>query len=598
MEMKKAANSGDDLQAQREYVAMLEQKGFGYDLAIGDAFVRGMRDIGYKSTSYAVAEIGDNAIQAGATHFDVLLQGQDSNINEIAMVDNGHGMEPKMLRISLIWGGGHRGLRKDGMGKYGYGLPSASVSQAERVEVYSKPAGGKWHKAYLDIIEIKEGKWTQGDRIKMPEAKRVDPPKYVLQFIEQSYPQGLDSGTVVVWKRADRLDSKQKASLRNQLLTDLGVIYRNYLRGTSMSVNETSIEPCDPLFSTEGARFYDIDEDRAVGLPAAVLDVSDKDTNEKIGQLRVRFAMFPATFFRKPEAKLNNKPGRQYINDRLRVADKNNGIIFMRAGRQIDVVRPPRESGVQSFNATTDRFWAVEVDFDPTLDNEFRITTAKQQVVPSDKIWDVLKDGANLTKAIGQMRSEYKKLAAEVVVEAEESGKRASEEVMEQSEKFKTVQPAPITPERQEEIEEALTREVTRRARESKVNEDQIRDELVVEQTESPYKVQVESLPGAPLYRPEQRGAQKVLYLNSAHRFFAEVYAGPDSTPRLRAALELLLWSLADAELDATEERQQFYLGERALWSQMLTTRLDILSTIPVMEPTEPDQNTATIDAA
>jgi hypothetical protein len=33
-----------------------------------------------------------------------------------------------------------------------------------------------------------------------------------------------------------------------------------------------------------------------------------------------------------------------------------------------------------SINATTDRFWAVEVDFDATLDNEFSMTTAKQQV--------------------------------------------------------------------------------------------------------------------------------------------------------------------------------------------------------------------------
>jgi hypothetical protein len=42
------------------------------------------------------------------------------------------------------------------------------------------------------------------------------------------------------------------------------------------------------------------------------------------------------------------------------------------------VVKPPRS--LMSINATTDRFWAVEVDFDATLDNEFSMTTAKQQV--------------------------------------------------------------------------------------------------------------------------------------------------------------------------------------------------------------------------
>ena len=57
----RTARPGDDLHAQQQYVETLEAKGFGYDLAVGDAFVRGMRDIGYKSTSYAVAEIADNS---------------------------------------------------------------------------------------------------------------------------------------------------------------------------------------------------------------------------------------------------------------------------------------------------------------------------------------------------------------------------------------------------------------------------------------------------------------------------------------------------------------------------------------------------------
>ena len=39
-----------------------------------------------------------------------------------------------------------------------------------------------------------------------------------------------------------------------------------------------------------------------------------------------------------------------------------------------------RRSGLGSINATTDRFWAVEVDFDAALDELFSITTSKQQV--------------------------------------------------------------------------------------------------------------------------------------------------------------------------------------------------------------------------
>src|SRR3954470_10849086 len=140
------AGAPDSLRAQRQLIEKLEADHFGWDLMIGDAFVRGMRDIGYKSTAFALAELGDNSIQAGATKIDVVF-GFDKGAKptKLAIVDNGYGMQPKMVGASLIWGAGTRMENRDGFGKYGYGLPSASVSQCFRVEVYSKTADGQWH---------------------------------------------------------------------------------------------------------------------------------------------------------------------------------------------------------------------------------------------------------------------------------------------------------------------------------------------------------------------------------------------------------------------------------------------------------------------
>ena len=131
----------------------------------------------------------------------------------------------------------------------------------------------------------------------------------------------------------------------------------------------------------------------------------------------VRFARMPATFFRKPEFKRTNKPGKKNMNERLEIADANNGIIFLRNGRQINVIRPPRR--LASFNATTDRYWGVEVDFDASLDDLFSITTSKQQVTPDKRVWDMLADKANLFKVSVQMRGEYAKRKLEVASEAE-----------------------------------------------------------------------------------------------------------------------------------------------------------------------------------
>lgn len=54
----------DPFAAQKKLVDSLNES--GWDLIVGDAFVRGMRDIGYKSTSYALAELIDNSVQAGS----------------------------------------------------------------------------------------------------------------------------------------------------------------------------------------------------------------------------------------------------------------------------------------------------------------------------------------------------------------------------------------------------------------------------------------------------------------------------------------------------------------------------------------------------
>jgi hypothetical protein len=50
-----------------------------------------------------------------------------------------------------------------------------------------------------------------------------------------------------------------------------------------MSVDDVDVEPCDPLFLTEGFRYYDLDEDRAIELDPATVPVTDKDTGNVVG---------------------------------------------------------------------------------------------------------------------------------------------------------------------------------------------------------------------------------------------------------------------------------------------------------------------------
>lgn len=587
----------DPFAAQKKLVDSLNES--GWDLIVGDAFVQGMRDIGYKSTSYALAELIDNSVQAGAAWLDVIFgfNAGSAKPARIAVVDNGWGMVPEMGRASLVWGAGTRPDDRQGFGKYGYGLPSASVSQCLRVEVYSKITGGKWTKSYLDVEEISNGQWTTKHRINTPEFTVEPPPRFVQEHLEEQQRWPMEHGTVVIWDKLDpaRLDYKTRDALRHSLIDDLGVIYRRYLLDVPMTVDGHKVEPCDPLFLTPGFRYFDLDEDRALELPSATIEVTDPETKGTKGVMRVRFSRQPASFYRIPKYKGTTTSGRGVFNERAAIADAHQGIIFLRNGRQIDVVKPPRHWGAFS-NPTTDRYWTIEVDFDATLDDEFSMTTAKQQVVPSEGIWDRLRDKAKLVENITTMRAMYKKETAQVRGDAANTRSRASIKALEQAKKLRTKQPPQDTPERRAEAKKNLEDEARRRAKKSGISQDAVIQAMLEAQDGMERAVETEDMPGAPFYRCLQRGGQRVLLINVAHPFYTDLYATAQSTPNLRAGLELLLWTLGDAEVDSEPgtDRRKFYDSEReTVWSPTLKVALNELRNVDMTEDDDDEDSTA-----
>ena len=91
---------------------------------------------------------------------------------------------------------------------------------------------------------------------------------------------------------------------------------------------------------------------------------------------------------------------------------------------------------------------------------------------------------------------------------------------------------------------------------------------------DQPFKVKVDDMPGAPFYRMEQVGGQKILYINKGHRFYTALYASPQANPHVRYALESLLFVMGECEIRAKEDRQAFYEQERQAWSVNLNTTL------------------------
>ena len=87
-----------------------------HDIVPTHLVVKAMRDNGYKNAAYAIAELMDNSIQAGATQVELLCaektevvtQRQRMRINQLAVLDNGCGMDVDVLRIALQFGNGTR----------------------------------------------------------------------------------------------------------------------------------------------------------------------------------------------------------------------------------------------------------------------------------------------------------------------------------------------------------------------------------------------------------------------------------------------------------------------------------------------------------
>src|SRR5690606_33954217 len=154
------------------------------------------RDSGYKSTTSAIAELVDNSIQANASRIDIGVSGSgDTELPlSVRVADSGCGMATTDLRRSLQLGGSSRCADPGGFGRYGMGLPNASLSQCRRVEVISWTSRRNPLFCWIDVDEIAAGRMTH-----LPHPKRA------------SIPEALDwkSGTVVSWQRCDRLDNSR-----------------------------------------------------------------------------------------------------------------------------------------------------------------------------------------------------------------------------------------------------------------------------------------------------------------------------------------------------------------------------------------------------
>jgi hypothetical protein len=555
------------LERADQYIAGLEASGFKYPLVMPRTFIEGARDSGYRDTAAAVNELVDNAYQAGATRVDVVFGFDENNrsarkVDSIAVVDDGCGMKPQMIRASVIWGGTSRFNDRSGLGRFGFGLPNASVSQARRFTVFSRTSGDVWYGVTVDLDLLPEV-------VEQPTARK--PPDLVFQHLNE---RDLEHGTVVVLEKLDRLSWKTRDALYQNLSRKLGVVYRHILPRQALCIDGKKIQQVDPLFLDPTGRHYEADSRRATALDDVDIpvDIVNSDGAKETHYIKVRFSEMAPQFGRVLPGGPTSEQTPTGENQRFTVLKENLGISLVRAGREIQVLQPTRWFTLGNY----DYDWGCEISFSPALDEEFGITNNKQQVRLSDRIWDLL-EKHNVQSAIAGMRGRLKRTRKKSETQRTEPAEKAAAD----AEKFRQ---RPLMQPTAEELEVQRKRLEEVAATESSASGQPV-EEVKFEIQRKQFKIEFESMPGAPFYRPEQVGGQIRVYINRDHVFYDMFYRRLSSLPvKVKGVLDGLLLVLGRSELEAKADRRLFYENERVFWSTDLNS---VASMLEQLDPTD-----------
>jgi len=354
--------------------------------------VKAMRDNGYKNAAYAVAELMDNSIQAQATKVELicieksefLQQRTRSQIFKIGVLDDGHGMDEERLQISLQFGNGMNldEETQTGMGKFGMGLPASSVSQARTVEVWTWRNGvGSAIYSYLDIDQI-----AQQTQKQVPNpVKKAIPMEWLRASAGFS-----DQGTLVVWSNIDRCMWKTGKAIIENSEQVIGRMYRKFLASEKISIRMATYD-CDQLAAgAQKALVAPINERFAVANDPLYLIVPSstdapydqeamfehwpsKDGFEHLISVRFRgrdHSVYIRTTMAKKSAREGGTAGHRSYG---RHAQKNIGVSVVRAKRELEL-----DTSWAMQGDPRERWWGVEVEFSPGLDDLFGVTNNKQ----------------------------------------------------------------------------------------------------------------------------------------------------------------------------------------------------------------------------
>jgi hypothetical protein len=584
-------------------------------LFLGQTLIRSLRDLGYNSTTSALCEHVDNALQWGATEVRAYFRQSGKQPNQridILVSDNGKGMAPHVLKVAMAFGGSMVFDNRAGIGRYGVGMKTAALNVARSVDVYSWQEPGAFYSMTLDVDKIGQ---DRNNMIELPDPELADelPSDVAGMFTKpMDYPKkGADeqdlladdaeelterlgrSGTIVYLPNCDRLTYSTAKTLADHAIKDMGRIYRKFIeKGVRLYVNNRRVEAFDPTYWMPSARHTKVEglvETRSSLVDSWTVQVPVTEGSRVTTEARVRMYLLPVqSWAALPRVTLKNG---------LHLYD-NHTVSYLRNGREVEIGAEPR---LKINKHHTNAWFRVEIEFTGEADEAFGVAANKQGVRLQGFAAEAIlqhDDGRflrNITDIRKTIRERQLKVAA-----AEQAGQTSDAE--RHATDTDAVQPVALPAPPTDSPEQLAALEANLRGLAVSLRQEGETDEQAFNRVkESKYLMDFKPQEYAPFYDTEYKFGKVILRVNTAHPFYQKVWQPlrelakktiqtgevedgegigeevADATRNALLGLQLLLLSLARAQtqmqLGGPQGELQLFRNLRKAWSDVLETQ-------------------------
>jgi Histidine kinase-, DNA gyrase B-, and HSP90-like ATPase len=580
-------------------------------LFLGQTLVNSLRDLGYNSTTSALCELVDNAIQWGAGEVRIYFHQTGKKGGQridILVFDDGQGMAPNVLKVAASFGGSMVFDSRTGIGRYGMGMKSASLHLCPVLDIYSWQEPGAYYNLTLDVEEIGN---SRSNLIEMADPTLCDQlPSEVVDILTRamSFPKNPQetqtlfaedreelreklgkSGTIIYLPECDRLSFRTAQTLAEHAIKEMGRVYRRFIdRGLKLYVNNRLVEAFDPTYWMKSARHTRVEglmETRSRLVGSWPIDIPVSEGSDQTSRITAKLYALPYEAW-------SGLPRKMLKND-LHVYDDHT-VSFMRNDRELEIGTEPK---LKLKKHHTNNWIRLEVDFSGEADEGFTVASNKQGVrlkeyvarAILDKIGDEV---ISLKKAITELKA--KRAALKGTSKVSEAERRATD-----AEALQGKQLPEIPAEQQAALEQNL------RVLAGELKRDDETDEQALERVKSStYLITTKHDEYRPFYTCDHKYGRIILTLNSAHRFFQrvwqplndlartadisqegnedadEVTSGVSATANeVLVAIQLMLLSLARTQSqlsghDSQSEHRYLFTKLQREWSENYQTQL------------------------